>query len=277
MDDSSEIDVLNRNLWGLLREHLGDYPYHTFRESPVTLNSPYEAIIFNFDKLERVEKETPKDEDDKLAREDLGRLLRAISRGSSGDSNLDKYFKLRPTYRSSATVTFQDLWTVFPPGTLIYGRPFQNEHQVFVVKDNVLTWPLKDQQRSGGRDYLPWKLEAWSYDWRDGTFRRIDYTLLFEHFEGHLPLTMLPYYPFHLHQDYEKVKEELVDRGKRFRRYCQAKEGERLFEYQGNAVSEKTGLSNLRQDEEVSRTRLFSPCLQALADFIEYNRTVLGM
>lgn len=275
MDDSSEIEILNLNLWGLLKEHLGDYPYHTFRESPVTLDSPYEAIVFNFDALEGVEKETPKDDDDKLAREDLGRLLRAISGGSSGDQKLDKYFKLRPTYRSSATITFQDLWTVFPPGTLVYGRPFQNEHQVFVVKDNALTWPLKDQQRSGGRDYYPWKLEAWSYDWRDGTFRRTDYTLLFEQFEGHLPLTMLPYYPLHLHQEQEKVRQELVERGKRFRRYCQAKEGERLFEYQGKAVSEKTGFSNLKQDDEVSQNWFSSSCTQALADCIDSTRTVL--
>ncbi|KAL1854934.1 hypothetical protein Daus18300_011254 [Diaporthe australafricana] len=259
VEDSSEIEILNPSLWTLLKRYLGDYPYHTFRESPVTLNSPYQAIVFNFDKLKSVAEETPKDDDDKLAREDLGRLLGAISGGASGDQKLDKYFKIRPSYGLSQTTTFQDLWTVFPPGTLVYGRPFQNEHQVFVVKDNVRTWPDKDQQRSGGRDYLPWKLEAWSYDWRDGTFRRTDYTLLFEHFDGHLPLDMLPYYPFDLPRDSkdsfkelrkEEIKKELIERGRKFRRYCEAKEGERLFEYQGKAVFEKTGFSNFKQDEE---------------------------
>lgn len=217
----------------------------------MTLNSPYEAIVFDFIKLQSVAKETPGDAEDMLAREDLGRLLGAISGGSSGDQKLDKYFQMRPSYRSSATITFQDLWTVFPPGTLVYGRPFQNEHQVFVVKDNVQTWPSRDPDRTGGRDFFPWKLEAWSYDWRDSTFRRTDYTLFFEHFDGHLPLTMLRYYPFELHEKYDEVRKSLIERGRLFRKYCEAKEGERLFEYQGNVVSEKTGFANMKHSDEV--------------------------
>lgn len=261
LDDSSEIEVLNPFLWDLLKEHLGDYPNHTFRESAVTLYSPYEPLVFEYDRLRHVADETPKDDNDKQARKDLHSLLDAMSGGASGDESLDKYFKMRPNYfktvsgeRASEpqTVTFMDLWTVFPPGTLVYGKPFQDQHQVFVVKDNLQTWPFKDEQRSGGRDYFPWKLEAWSYDLQDRTFRRADYTLIFEDFDGHLPLEMLPYYPFQLHPQHADVREELIERGKLFRRYCQAKEGERLFLYDGRAVHEKTGFSNMKQMDEVS-------------------------
>lgn len=45
LEDSSEIEIISLGLWNLLKEHLGDYPYHIFRDSPVTLVSPYEAIV----------------------------------------------------------------------------------------------------------------------------------------------------------------------------------------------------------------------------------------
>lgn len=205
--------------------------------------------------------ESAKDDEDRLARADLGRLLDAISGGASGDENLDKYFKMRPTYKKPSpenqsepeTITFMDLWTVFPPGTLIYGQPFQDEHQVFIVKSNVTVWPYKDADRNDGRDYHPWKLHVWSYDWKDGAFRRTDFTLLFEQFDGHLPLTSLKYYPFELHGNYTQVRKGLIERGKDFRKYCEAKQGKRLFEYKGKALSEKSGFSNMRQDSEVCR------------------------
>ncbi len=38
--NSSEVDITSLDLWNLLKEHLGHYPYHIFRDSPVTLSSP---------------------------------------------------------------------------------------------------------------------------------------------------------------------------------------------------------------------------------------------
>lgn len=262
-DNSSEIDIINPDLWNLLKKHLGDYPYHIFRDSPVTLYSPYENIVFEFDALRAASQHSPQDETEamRVAREDLGRLLNVISGGDSGDAKLDKYFKMRPNYKrpnqlnkaEPETIQFTDLWTVFPPGTLVYGRPFQNEHQVFVVKDNAFPWPERSTRLTFGRQYDPWELDAWTYDWKDGSFRRSDFTLKFEEFEGHLPLTSLPYYPFDMKSDSDAIRKDLIQRGHKFRAVCEAKEGQRLFEYGGLAISEHKGFSGMKYDSPVSR------------------------
>ncbi|RBR11911.1 uncharacterized protein FIESC28_08796 [Fusarium coffeatum] len=251
---SSEIDIINLDLWALLKERLSYYPYHLYRDSPVTLWSPYESLVFEFDALMAMSQVEPTSDTDKRAREDLKLLLDTISGGSSGDERLDKYFKARQNYKKQKpeTVQFEDLWTVFQPGTLVYGQPFQGQPQVFVVKDNFRPWPWQrpDKKARGGTRPDTWELDAWSYDWRDGSFSRCLFVLNFDHFEGHLPLTSLPYYPFELHPEYEAKRAELIARGRDFRKICEAKQGSRLFDYRGRSVIEKKGLAVARQDDD---------------------------
>ncbi|KAH6697478.1 hypothetical protein F5X68DRAFT_257633 [Plectosphaerella plurivora] len=249
--NGSEIDILSKDLWSLLKQHLGHYPYHIFREDPVTLASPYEHIVFHFDELNVEADKASEDEEKKLARTDLKLLLDTI-RTSSGDEKLDKYFKIRPNYKkpNPNTIQFDDLWTVFPPGTLVYGRPFQNQHQVFVVKDNQSPWPWAGQ---GYREHQTWKLDVWSYDWKDRCFSRTLFTLVFEQFDGHLPLTSLPFYPFDLHPERDEVRKELIDRGKEFRGICSSDNNSRLFDYRGNSILENKGFSGMKHDDEDSK------------------------
>ncbi|EQB46725.1 hypothetical protein CGLO_14201 [Colletotrichum gloeosporioides Cg-14] len=263
-DDGSEIEVVSQPLWSLLKEHLGDYPYHVFRGPSVPLNSPYEAIIFGWEKLQMAANQDPRDEEDKQARDDLKTLLDVISSGSSGDANLDKYFQFRDVYRQGNTIQFVDLWTVFPPGTLVYGTPFQGQDQVFLVQDNYGAWPERSDRP---QQFLPWELDCWIYDWNGESFQRTAYTLLFDHFDGQKPLSSLPYRPFGHGNSDESLKEMLIDRGKRFRTLCTAKKGNQLFEYAGDAIFGKKGVSGLVQDDgedNESRTGRMPPDLEML-------------
>ncbi|KAI5460478.1 hypothetical protein BGZ63DRAFT_464601 [Mariannaea sp. PMI_226] len=252
--NASEIDITNLELWALLKENLSHHPYHIFRNSPVTLKSPYEAIVFHWDELRAEAEKATEDDVTKQARADLGLLLDTISGGSSGDEKLDRYFKMRPNYtkQQPGTIQFQDLWTVFRPGMLVYGRPFQNEDQVFIVKDHARAWPWRNNTHLGDRDFAPWELEAWSYDWKNDTFRRIQFTLRFPYFDGHLPLTSLPFYPFNLHPKHDVVREELIKRGKQFRSICKSNEGLRLFDYLGQSILEKKGFSGMSDEKLAS-------------------------
>ncbi|KAI0965835.1 hypothetical protein F4678DRAFT_451394 [Xylaria arbuscula] len=245
--NDSEISITSPGLWELLKTHLRWYPYHIFSESPVTLYSPYEPIIFGWDQLQKATSEEGED-GEAQDRSDLSLLLETISGGSSGDEKLDKYFKMRKNYKSQQqeTIQFDDLWTIFAPGTLIYGKPFQNQEQVFVVKDNRMAWPRR-VNNSG--DYPSWSLLAWSYDWKDKSFGRTSLVLTFEHFDGHQPLTTLPYYPFELHENYESVRGKLIERGKTFQKYCNSTDASRMFDYKGDAISEKKGFSGMREED----------------------------
>ena len=256
--NSSEIEIISLGLWNLLKAELGHVPYHLFRgETPATLHSPYDYLVYNFDKLQEAAKpDSAASDKDKEARQDLSKLLEIISDGSSGDMKLDKYFKERPSYkemivegkRSPKSIHFINLWTAFPPGTLVYGRPFQNQDQVFLVRDKFKTWPSKEN----GTDYDPWRLLAWSYDWKDGRFVRTDVELLFEEFDGLRPLELLPFAPLDALEDIraDEIKEGLINRGQKFRKICECKDDERLFEYSGQAIPEKKGFSGMKVDGE---------------------------
>ncbi|TGJ79015.1 hypothetical protein E0Z10_g9747 [Xylaria hypoxylon] len=246
--DSSEINITSPDLWDLLKKNLRWYPYHIFSDSPVTLNSPYQPIVFSWDQLHEAAFRDGA-ESEKQAKDDLKLLLDTISGGASGDGRLDRFFKMRGNYKNQQqheTVQFDDLWTIFAPGTLIYGKSFQNEEQVFVVKDNRMIWP-RWNDRAG--EYVPWSLEGWSYDWNDGSFRRTNYILTFERFDGSRPVTTLPYYPLEVHEDYESVQSRLIERGKLFQQYCNAKKESRMFDYKGEAILEKKGFSGMQNED----------------------------
>ncbi|KAK6506459.1 hypothetical protein TWF506_011367 [Arthrobotrys conoides] len=252
-EDSSEIDIVNPDLWELLKKHLGHHPNHIFRGGPVTLHSPYDPFIFEWDALQNAAAQDPKDKQDEQARGDLKLLLDVISGGSSGDAKLDKYFKGRDVCVQQEKIQFDDLWTLFPPGALIYGKPFQDQDQLFIVQDNMGTWPDHDDRP---QQFLPWRLKCWTYDWIGEIFQRTSFTLLFDPYDGYRPISALPYFPFEKHPHHDKIKSELVDRGKDFRRLCTAKEGSRLFEYKGDAIFGKKGFSGLIQtDDDGSDTR----------------------
>ena len=245
-ENDGELEIVSHDLWELLKKLLSHYPYHWFRGEPVTINSPYEPFILNWDKLEEVTKEISVEENDIRARSDLKLLLDTISSGS-GDLKLDKYFKTRESDIKQRCVTFESLWTLFPPGTLVYGKPFQGQDQIFIVKDNLQPWPPV------GRKTITWTLECWVYDWNGKSFKRMGLRLDVESFDGTKPITELPFYPLDYHQQPEDLKKRLVERGAKYKKFCTAKQGSRMFNYKGDAVFGKKGFSGLvGDDDEVS-------------------------
>lgn len=245
-DNNGELEIVSRDLWDLLKKLLGHYPYHTFQGDPVTIESPYEAFILNWDKLEIAAGGRSADKKDNQARLDLKLLLDTISSGS-GDPKLDKYFKIRESNREQRSVTFESLWTLFSPGALVYGKPFLGQDQIFIVQDSLRAWPLTR------RKDFKWALQCWTYDWDGRTFKRMTLRLEIEDFDGNKPITSLPFYPLDYHQQPETLKERLVERGVKYRKYCTAKQGSRMFDYKGDVVFGKKGFSGITgDDDEVS-------------------------
>ena len=236
-ENDGEIEIADQALWDLLGTILQDYPNHTFTSSMSTIHSPYEVLIFNWDKLEAATKEEPTTQ----AQSDLKLLLDAIMMGS-GDPKLDKYFKTRLSNRDQGVVTFETLFTLFPPGTLIYGRPFLGQDQVLLMWDNMSSWPVT---RSGKL----WTMLCWTYDWDGKVFKRMPLRIDIDHFEGAKRITTLPFYPLEYHPQCQQIKEAMIARGKRYRDYCGQKPGSQMFDYDGEAVPAKKGFSRLDDDE----------------------------
>ena len=241
-ENDGELEIVSRELWSLLKSLLSHYPYHIFQGDPVTIVSPYEGLILNWDKLEKAANESSSEEKDHQARKDLKLLLDTISSGS-GDQKLDKYFKTRDSHKEQKLVTFESLWTIFAPGTIVYGKPFLGQDQVFIVHDNLSPWPVN------GRKTPSWTLQCWTYDWNGKIFRRMALRLSIESFEGTTPISSLPFYPLDYHQEPDVLKKRLCERGAKYKRFCTAKEGSRMFDYKGDVFFGKRGFAGVTGDD----------------------------
>ena len=245
-ENNSELEIISRDLWNLLKILLSHYPYHIFQGDPTPIDSPYEPFILNWDKLEKATTEVSVDDEDNQARLDLKLLLETISSGS-GDSKLDKYFKTRESNFMQKCVSFESLWTLFSPGELVYSRPFLGQDQILIVQDNITTWPYLQRQGS------TWSLQCWTYDWDGKNFKRMAVRLVIDSFEGTKPITSLPFYPLDHHKEPQVLKENLKERGAKFKTFCTAKRESRMFDYKGEVVLSKRGFSGITgDDDEVS-------------------------
>ena len=245
-----DIEILNPDLRILLRDTLQHSPFHTFNSDWVIIVAPYEEIIHNWDLLERESKKVSSTDQESIARSDLILLLDTIQT-SSGDEKLDAFLKIRSSHQARNIIEFQNLWTIFPPGTIVYGRPFLEEDELFIVQYNLGTWP-----QDAAKGTSPWKMRCWTYDWDGETFNRKSLDLGINKFDGPKPISSLTYRPFTptYTPKYHELAERLLKRGEHFRTYCLKKPEAQMCDYSGDAIIFKKGLgSKLREDNNDER------------------------
>jgi hypothetical protein len=248
----SEVDIEARGLRVLLKEKLTHYPGHLWDSDPVNIQDNFAPIVHNWDMLQEEARRTDnKSNDQEQARRDLKELLATIST-SSGNAKLDQYFKTRESHINNKTITYDTLWTIFPPGCLVYATPFLGHPQVFIVASGLLGFPLAQ-----GKHDIPWSLVCWSYDWDGSKFGRKAYKFEFEAFAGSKAINTLPCYPLDYYtgegceDDLEALKARLVDRGRKFREFCIAGKGKQMFTYKGIALSHGAGINTIGQATNV--------------------------
>ncbi|KAJ3835210.1 AAA family ATPase [Lentinula raphanica] len=236
-EPTSELEITGIELRNLLKGLLRHYPYHIFIGETVSISSPYECLVLNWDLLEEEARKQGTTADDQIARNDLKLLLETIS--DTSDPKLEDYFWTRPHLKETESITFDTLWTIFPPGTLVHATPFLKLDQLFIVQDYQTTWPNTDNARS--KRQLVWRLDCWTYDWNGQFFQRYGITLEIEYFEGFKPISALSVRPFNSVDNRAAIKKRLIERGELFRKYCTTPKDSRMFKYSGKAFLDKSG------------------------------------
>ncbi|KAF7532266.1 hypothetical protein G7054_g8120 [Neopestalotiopsis clavispora] len=232
----TEVEIESEHLQKLLAHVTNKF---TSLPRVTQMESPFQDLIWSWEEAEKEAAEMSEDVEMNQARTDLRVLLDMISK-SSGNESLDRYFKSRKTMLEEKSFTFESLWTIFPTGSLILSRPFFNLPQVFMVQNCFV--PDPDEE-----DRAQFKIIAYSYDWNGSSYNRVPYPFSLKFFTEKRPIFQLPFYPLKEHglgdiQDdgkggvtaVEKLRADLINRGKKFVGYCQAKDG-RTFRYDGPA------------------------------------------
>ncbi|KAK3901434.1 P-loop containing nucleoside triphosphate hydrolase [Staphylotrichum tortipilum] len=130
-------------------------------------------------------------------------------------------------------ITFEHLWTLFPPNTLAFGQDVLNQPRVYRVKRSTYA---KDP--SDGSLYYGVEFEYLDSD-GEYTGRVCPRTpLRIGSFAGAMPVQRLSLFPLVLHPDYSgELRGKLVLRGERLL----ALHGQRLQEYKGHAIGDDDG------------------------------------
>ncbi|KIW91000.1 uncharacterized protein Z519_08783 [Cladophialophora bantiana CBS 173.52] len=239
----SEVDIESRELRGLLKKVIGDsYPGQSWEGNTINLIAPFAPVVHYWKELSRASRETDVKDSlgTKAARKDLSNLLECISTCTE----LESYFKTRESNLESHTITYQTIWTLFRPGTLVVARPFMNLPQVFEVKTSPDPW--EDRRLN---------IECWGYDWNGKEIVRVTFEFPLERFRGTKEISSLFCYPLEFYRDEngnfdQSLRNELVKRGQWFLELCKTTGAKQMFEYDGQALSSRRSLARTSPDAE---------------------------
>ncbi|KAL8703254.1 MAG: hypothetical protein Q9201_003560 [Fulgogasparrea decipioides] len=240
--ESSRIDVYSKELIRILQESLGPYGDKFADEPEVSLQSPYQSIIYSWDKLLKRTAAPGRSEDPDLkpeserareSREGLAELLEYIRTSRE----LKDYFKNRNTDVAKQVVSYEYLWTLFPPATKVVASPFMGTQQLFLV-DSI--------DKFGGtrdNDEQYWVVTCICLDFDTGFNRRVVYFRL-KKFEDMKPITALDCYPTKFMEREADLLKSCEEQGKKFKTFCFALKGAaKLFSYCGRVTSSGIGLN----------------------------------
>jgi len=231
---------------------------------PSSFSSPYEPFIHSWSELQNVAQQkedsssfielrkqisseenptsqysTIKDFKDPekltLALDYLKQILRYIEQ----TPELEDYFKNRRELGSDpvASIAWDELWTLFPPGELIITRQCLKQPQLLIVQE--ASADNKEQREQDNKEV--WLLYAWTYDWDGKQYCRAMVTVKFERFKTKNQIDSLDCYPLRYDPNSVYVMDFLCKRGKKFCDFLER--SSRVFEYSGAAQLRGGGFS----------------------------------
>jgi hypothetical protein len=181
----------------VIGEVMHGYPGIVTQVSRLVIYAGFECFVHRWDRFIAAV-ESP--EHDEVTKEHLT-LLHAILKKELGD-----IITLRQDYFKNKAVTFDHIWTLFVPDTIIFasrlGRPialrFKRGH--FGMTQT-------------GRAY---QLECQGIDWDGRIMGWVDCAPSIPEYVGARPFSELPCYPIEYHNQPELIKAVLTERGKKF-------------------------------------------------------------
>jgi hypothetical protein len=136
-----EIVIGNAELKNLLAYCLRDLPGHRDGEQ-ITFYEPFRPLVYSWKRLQQVASNNT-DQEPGVAKDDLKSLLELVE----GSKALKLYFDGLENYTKDKTISWEYLWTIFPPGQLIFGTPF-DVPQAFLVADcDFVPYDRDDEDR----------------------------------------------------------------------------------------------------------------------------------
>ena len=104
---------------------------------------------------------------------------------------------------------------------------------------------------------MSFRLTCWAYDWNGEKFNRVPYDFYIEHFDGTKSINTLDHCPLYYHTNTDKVRNRLINRGKRYRDLCICKSGSQMFDYNGFTIEDQKGITRHDTGQRVRWTLFY--------------------
>ncbi|CAF9912370.1 hypothetical protein IMSHALPRED_000298 [Imshaugia aleurites] len=192
------IDIKSELLRDVLRETLKGIPTVSLHGDKPEIRV---EVLFHF--LSQIESKRDINilESDKLTQH-LDLLIRFLQ------EHYASIIKTLPELLERGEMTFDLLWTLFPPNTVVYTSCVYSEEPKCLIFDFGEEKILKK-----GKFYI---LQCRYLDFNGKLLGEVISNLLIPEFRGAKPISALEAFPLDYHQDLAKVKSDLIERGRRF-------------------------------------------------------------
>ncbi|OIW30130.1 AAA family ATPase [Coniochaeta ligniaria NRRL 30616] len=215
------LQINSQPLKEILADVIGSYPGQSFYTSSISIDFPAHCLYHY--------------------RSELKAALANQEPGSEGAAHLPillsfieehhaDAIKEGDNLREQGLVSYDHLWTIFRPGTLVYGS---RSGQACVFQ--LTNYAYQCGQCPG----LQLSLEYTDYDGND--FGKRYNSIMIPMFSGAQPIAALNALPLSMHPDPEGVRTILIERGRRW----EALAGQNFREYKGVAMGERGSLYNI--------------------------------
>jgi flagellar biosynthesis GTPase FlhF len=219
-DSDNELDytrlyVNPKPLRELLFDVIGNYPSDPIDVDDVQIESPYHSLFHYREKLES--EGLKRFENDE---ESLGQLKLLMS-WIKTHFELDLIAHARCVSGDLKAISYDRLWTLFPPETIVYSKLLE-KHRAFRVRES---W-----YETGEMPGLGLKVKFIDFDGERVGSRKME--LFIPKYTGTQELSELPTMPLDMLDDCKEVREELTARGRKFETYI----GQQYEQYDGVAL-----------------------------------------
>lgn len=247
----------------MLKEVLDNlFPFLDWHQKVMKFLSPFTHFVYMYDDL--VARATEQETDDapvKQTKDDLRQLLKMVKECNE----LSSYFANRDTDIKQGKITYEFLWTMFPPRCEVFTKTTLGEPQLLQVMDS----PGTNQ-----KDDTTFTAELWGYDYNGTEMVRVFHEVVItDKYEGSRPVDKFNYYPLKYFKDSsvkikkedskvetppakdesgdeitqescmtpDELREALIERGLEFDRRCRRNGKDRLFGYDREGLALASG------------------------------------
>jgi hypothetical protein len=185
-----------------LKDVLHDYPGIFLGKDPLVFESPFKPFVHRWDALKNACAQGGETEATRHLE-----LLR-----STLEPELQKTFSTIKDFASDGAIEFDQLWTVFAPGTVVISPRGKSDCAFSITKTEFFV------SKMDRRTYFI--LHCYCIDWDGTRFGRAPQSLVIPEFEGIASPADLIAYPLEFHPQKDLLIAKLTKRGEKFQAYA---------------------------------------------------------